>query len=145
MTGKTVGHYRVEGKIGQGGMGVVYQAVDLRLGRKVALKFLPPQVLDENQRKRFLEEARTASLLQHPNICPIHDLGEVDGHLFFAMAFLEGQTLANRIGGFPMDIRKAVDIALQIAAGLSEAHSHGIVHRDIKCSNIVVKIGRAHV
>lgn len=138
MTGKTVGHYRVEGKIGQGGMGVVYQAVDLRLGRKVALKFLPPQVLDENQRKRFLEEARTASLLQHPNICPIHDLGEVDGHLFFAMAFLEGQTLANRIGGFPMDIRKAVDIALQIAAGLSEAHSHGIVHRDIKCSNIVV-------
>ena len=101
MTGKTVGHYRVEGKIGQGGMGVVYQAVDLRLGRKVALKFLPPQALDENQRKRFMEEARTASLLQHPNICPIHDIGEVDGQLFFAMAFLEGQTLASMIGGFP--------------------------------------------
>ena len=138
MTGKTIGHYRVEGKIGQGGMGVVYQAVDLRLGRKVALKFLPPQAFDEHQRKRFLEEARTASLLQHPNICPIHDIGEVDGQLFFAMAFLEGQTLASRIGGFPMDISNAVEIALQIAAGLTEAHNHGIVHRDIKCSNIIV-------
>lgn len=138
MTGKTIGHYRIEGKIGQGGMGVVYKAQDLRLGRTVALKFLPPNTLDESQRKRFLEEARNAALIQHPNICPIHDVGDADGQLFFAMAYIEGVTLSSLISGQPMEIAAAVDIASQIAAGLEEAHKHGIIHRDIKSTNIVV-------
>ena len=138
MTGKTISHYFVESKLGEGGMGVVYKARDQRLGRVVALKFLPPGTLDEAHRKRFIEEARSASLIQHPNICPIYDIGEVDGQLFFAMAYLEGQSLASLINGEPMQIRKATDIATQIAAGLAEAHKHGIVHRDIKSANILV-------
>lgn len=138
MTGKTISHYVVEDKLGQGGMGVVYKARDQRLGRTVALKFLPPGSLDEVHRKRFVQEARSASLIQHPNICPIYDIGEEDGQLFFAMAYIEGQPLSSLINGQPMDIRKAEEIAIQVSAGLAEAHKHGIIHRDIKSANIIV-------
>jgi tetratricopeptide (TPR) repeat protein/predicted Ser/Thr protein kinase len=138
MIGSTISHYRIVSQLGKGGMGVVYKAEDTRLERPVALKFLPPESLEEQDKERFLREARTAALIHHPNICPIYDVDEVDGQLFFAMAFLDGQTLSRLIGGRPMDTRKAIDIAIQIASGLDEAHKSGIVHRDIKSNNIVV-------
>ena len=146
MIGKTISHYEIIDKLGQGGMGVVYKARDLRLGRDVALKFLPPGSIDPAHRKRFFEEARTASLLQHPNICPIYDVEEVDGQLFFAMAYIEGSPLSLIIAGSPMEIHKALDIAQQVAAALDAAHRHGVVHRDIKSGNIMVNAeGHAYV
>lgn len=146
MIGSTISHYRIVSQLGKGGMGVVYKAEDTRLERPVALKFLPPESLEEQDKERFLREARTAALIHHPNICPIYDVDEVDGQLFFAMAFLDGQTISRLIGGRPMDTRKAIDIAIQIASGLEEAHKSGIVHRDIKSNNIVVtERGHAYI
>ena len=125
-------------KLGEGGMGVVYKAQDLKLDRPVALKFLPPHLLgNEDVRKRFEREAKAAAALQHPNICPVYEIDEVDGRMFIAMAFLEGEELTKRIEAGPLSLERLLDIAIQVARGLQEAHSKGVVHRDIKPANIM--------
>jgi tetratricopeptide (TPR) repeat protein/TolB-like protein len=136
--GDTIGRYRIVARIGKGGMGEVYRAEDTRLQRPVALKFLPWDSLTEHGKYRFLNEARAAALARHPNICPIYDIEEADGELFIAMACLEGDTLARKIAWGPLTPPQAANIAAQIAAGLACAHGLGIVHRDIKTSNIMI-------
>ena len=139
MIGRTISHYRITEKLGQGGMGVVYKAEDLHLGRVAALKFLSPAYIeDDEQKARFIKEARAAAALDHPNICTIYEAGEEDGLIFLAMAYVEGETVAEKIRAGPLGQAQAVDIAAQIADGLQEAHQNNIVHRDIKSSNIMV-------
>ena len=140
MIGKTVSHYRILEKIGQGGMGVVYKAEDLRLKRTVALKFLPPEMtLNPDAKARFMHEARSASSLEHPSICNIHEIDETeDGQLFICMACYDGEPLSTRIALGPLGVDEALDIAVQVAEGLAEASSRGIVHRDIKPGNILL-------
>jgi serine/threonine-protein kinase len=140
MIGKTVSHYRILEHLGGGGMGVVYKAQDLKLDRPVALKFLPPELTrDPEAKQRFVHEAKAASALQHANICVVHDIDETaDGQMYICLEFLEGETLKKKIERGPLPIDRAVDIAVQIAQGLSKAHTRGIVHRDIKPANIMV-------
>jgi eukaryotic-like serine/threonine-protein kinase len=140
MVGRTISHYRVLEKLGGGGMGIVYKAQDLKLGRTVALKFLPPTLgCDEEAKQRFVHEAQAASALDHPNICDIHDIGQSeDGQLFIVMTSYEGEPLNARIARGPLRIPEALDITAQVAHGLSEAHKAGIVHRDVKPSNIFI-------
>ena len=136
--GDTISRYRIEGPLGRGGMGVVYKAEDLRLHRPVALKFLPEDSIGDADKQRFLNEARAAAAIRHPNVCPIHDIEDEGGVLFIAMAYLDGQTLQRKLANGPISIDEAVSIAIQVAAGLQSAHDLGIVHRDVKSANIMV-------
>ena len=139
MIGKKVSHYRILEKLGEGGMGVVYKAEDTKLKRTVALKFLPPELTrDPEAKERFVHEARAASALDHPNICTIHEIDEADGQTFIAMAYVEGQSLKDKIKTGPLKLGEAVGIGVQVAEGLHEAHNRSIVHRDIKPANIMV-------
>jgi eukaryotic-like serine/threonine-protein kinase len=140
LIGTTVSHYKILEKLGGGGMGVVYKAQDLKLDRPVALKFLPPELTpDPEARERFIHEAKAASALDHNNICTVHEIAETDdGQIFIVMACYEGETLKKKIERGPLKIEEAADLAIQIAQGLSEAHAHGIVHRDVKPANILI-------
>ena len=139
MVVQTISHYRIAEKLGEGGMGVVYQAEDTKLKRPVALKFLATHLLnDEEIRARFTREAEAAAALNHPNICTVHEIDEVNGKTFIAMAFLEGESLDKKIEAGPLKLKDALDIAIQTAHGLQAAHEKKIVHRDIKPANLMI-------
>src|SRR5688572_29974382 len=137
MIGKTVSHYRITSQLGSGGMGIVYEAEDDRLGRKVALKFLPEGLAkDDASLQRFQREARAASALNHPGICTVHSIEQHEGIHFIVMELLEGQTLTELIRSGPVPIQRLVSIAIEITDALESAHAKGIVHRDLKPANI---------
>src|SRR5262245_54171338 len=139
LIGQTIGHYRVDARLGEGGMGVVYRALDTRLNRTVALKFLPEYLnSDRRAKERFLIEARAAAALDHPNICNIHEVAETEKRTFIAMAFYDGETLDEALKRGPLSWSRALDYATQIAGGLGAAHERGIVHRDVKPGNVIV-------
>ena len=134
-----ISHFRLLEKLGEGGMGVVYKALDTNLNRTVALKFLAPRLTqDPEAKKRFRREAEAAAAVDHPNICTVHEIDEVDGQIFIAMAYIEGPSLDKKIGGSPLPLDEAFEIAAQTAQGLQAAHEKGVVHRDIKSANILL-------
>src|SRR4030066_158489 len=138
MLGKTISHYKILEKLGEGGMGIVYKAQDITLDRLVALKFLPEHVsTGPSELERFMQEAKAAAALNHPNICTIYGIEEAGGKNFIAMEFVDGQTLQEKKSSLSM--KQAIDIGIQIAEGLAAAHEKGIVHRDIKPENIMVR------
>ena len=142
MIGETISHYRILEKLGEGGMGVVYKAEDMKLGRTVALKFLAPHLLrSEEALKRFEREARAAASLDHPNICTIHEIDESKGRIFIVLAFVEGQSLAKKVTEGPLAIKEVLSVGAQLAEGLAAAHEHGVVHRDIKPDNVMLLKG----
>jgi serine/threonine protein kinase len=142
MLGALISHYRVTGKLGTGGMGVVYEAEDTRLARKVALKFLPDEVADDPDAiRRFQREAETIALLNHPHICTIYDIGDDNGRLFIAMECVQGVNLKTYLARKTLPTGEVVDLATQIAQALGAAHERGIVHRDIKPGNVIVSDG----
>jgi len=139
MIGKIISHYKILYKIGEGGMGIVYKAEDTRLKRTVALKFLPQEFTrDKDAKERFIQEAQAAGALDHPNICTVYEINEVNDQTFIVMAYIEGQNLKDRFKSGLLEIEDALGIAIQVAEGLQEAHEKGIIHRDIKPANIVL-------
>lgn len=140
LVGRTVGRYEIRAQVGGGGMGIVYEALDAPLGRTVALKFLRPRPdADDSAAERFRQEARTVAALEHPNICTVHEIGETDdGQLYLAMPLYDGETLQRRIARGPLPVGEAVAVAVQMARGLAKAHARGIIHRDVKPSNVLV-------
>src|SRR5437870_5879041 len=137
--GTRLGRYEIRAQIGEGGMGEVYLAEDTQLGRRVAIKLLPPETLsDEKARRRLVREAQAAAKLDHPNICAIYEVGEEDGRSFIAMQYVEGETLDARMKRKPLDLAESLAISAQVADALAEAHAHAIIHRDIKPSNIII-------
>jgi serine/threonine protein kinase len=139
MIGRSISHYRILGELGSGGMGVVYLAEDERLGRRVAIKFLPTDAIgDARALERFRVEARAASQLSHPGICAIHDIGDDEGKPFIVMELLKGESLRERIDRGALKLTETLDIGIQLADALEAAHSQGIIHRDIKPANIFV-------
>ena len=140
MIGKTISHYKILEKLGEGGMGVVYKAEDTKLDRFVALKFLPQHLSQADvEKKRFIHEAKAASALDHPNICTVYEIDETeDGQMFIAMACYEGEPLKEKVERGPMAIEEAIDVATQISQGLAKAHSKEIIHRDIKPANLLI-------
>ena len=139
MIAESIAHYRIIKKLGAGGMGEVYLALDTKLDRKVAIKVLRPDSLaEENLRKRLLREAQAAAKLDHPNICAVYDVNEADSFTFIVMQYIEGETLAEKMERQPLELSTALAIAEQAAEGLAEAHAHGIVHRDLKPQNLMI-------
>jgi serine/threonine protein kinase len=147
--GDVIAHYRILSLLGSGGMGIVYCARDTRLNRLVALKFLAPHLVGYgHDRDQFVREAQAAAALHHPNVCPVHEIDEIDGYIFIAMAFLEGESLAQKITAGPLAVKDAVGFALETAAGLQAAHAKGVIHHDIKPANLMVTAGsdlRSHI
>ena len=142
MNGKLISHYRLVAELGAGGMGIVYRAEDTKLGRTVALKFITPQGGEgAEERARFIQEARAAASLSHPNICTIYEIDEAEGKLFFAMELVEGESLEARVARGPLKIDEALDVAIQAAQGLDAAHRKSVVHRDIKPANLMIEAG----
>src|SRR6188508_3239892 len=138
MVGKTLRNYRITDKLGVGGQGAVYKATDTKLGRSVVIKVIPPELsAKEANLKRFEREARLASSLDHPNICTIFDMDEVDGLHFIAMQFVEGRNVRQLVNGRPLELESALRIGIQVADALAIAHARGIIHRDIKSGNIM--------
>src|ERR1700694_352850 len=139
MIGAKLGNYRILEKIGAGGQGTVYKATDTKLGRTVVIKVLPPELtVKEANLKRFEREARLASALDHPNICTIFDLNDIEGIHFIAMQYVEGKNVRQLVSGRPLDLRSALSITIQVADALAAAHSRGIIHRDVKAGNVMV-------
>src|ERR1700732_1940510 len=139
MIGTNLGNYKILDKLGAGGQGTVYKAIDNKLGRTVVVKVLPPELtVKEANLKRFEREARLASSLDHPNICTIFDLNDIEGVHFIAMQFVDGKNVRQLVSGRPLDLRSALSIAIQVADALAAAHARGIIHRDIKAGNVMV-------